>query len=115
MSIEKMMCLSTGHVSYETSVTIGTALIEEKMDYNERDEGLPEWWNNLPVYEHGEYGWLICIAGDCVEHLKADAEAFETFPADLLTVMEHATANGCDWLLLDRDAELIDDLPQFDW
>lgn len=115
MSIEKMMCLSIGHVSEETARTIDTALVEEVLDYNEREEGLPEWWNNLPIYQHGEYGWLICLAGDCVEHLKADAEAMAVFPKELLAVMEYATANDCEWLLLDRDAEQIDELPSFDW
>jgi hypothetical protein len=108
MSIEKMMCLSTGHISQDTAESLGLGILNEDLDYTERDEETPPWFERLTVYSHSEYGWLICLA-------QIQEQADEGTPVDLCRVIDYAVAQGCDWLLIDRDADLIDDLPHFDW
>jgi hypothetical protein len=103
MSIEKMMCLSTGHVTQQTAEDIGSLF----------NLGVPpKWAQRMVAYPHGEYGWLICIAGDTVDHIDLVNDGV---PEELYGVMKHAHAHDCEWILFDRDAELIDELPSFDW
>jgi hypothetical protein len=112
MSIEKMMCLSTAHITEKTAeeFNLGLAMLAIE-DPNEREHDVSEWMSHLTVYPHGDYGWLICIAGD----IAMDEEFRQAGPAELLAVIAYADDNGCEWVLLDRDADLIDELPNFDW
>jgi hypothetical protein len=108
MSIETMMCLSTGHVTRETAEALEQWVENQSYsDPNERPHDTPEWVDDLIAYPHGEYGWMICVVGF--------TDGPEGPPEDMLYCIEHAKNSGCDWLLLDRDAELIDELPSFDW
>jgi hypothetical protein len=111
MSIEKILCMSTGHITYESaqdlSLGIEMAAIE---DPNERPEEIPEWVNQLIVYPHGEYGWLIFV-----NEAKHDEELRAALPAEFTAILVQCEVEECEWLLLDRDAERIDDLPTFDW
>lgn len=107
MSIEKMMCLSTGHVSQETA-----RQLEAKTGQRELicEPGKAPWVDLLIVYPHGEYGWLIVTNGAMDDHtVRAHV------PSEFLPIFDKCEAEGCDWLLLDRDADLIDELPAFDW
>lgn len=54
------------------------------------------------------YGWFIYVP--TVEKLQAP-----DIPPDLKAVLEYAHAKGFSYLLFDRDAELIEELPTFDW
>jgi hypothetical protein len=103
MSVEKMMCLSTGHITEETAKAFATL---------EDLSPPPAWLQRLIVYLHGEYGWLLCIGGDAVDHIDLVNDGV---PEELYGVMKHAHAHDCEWLLLDQDADLIDELPHFDW
>lgn len=89
MTIETMLVISTGHVTLKTA---------KMLDSN------PNIW---PVkgYRHGEYGWLFPVPPEIEEHI----------PLDLYRVLSAAKEQGCVWLLMDRDAEALDDLKVFDW
>ena len=65
---------------------------------------------------------------DVISYPKYDKEAKETFgafvhvpddldeckmPRDLKKVLEYAQKKGCYWLQIDRDAEVIPDLPVY--
>lgn len=54
------------------------------------------------------YGWFIYVP--TVEKLQ-EADV----PTDLRSVLEYARAKGFRYLLFDRDAEPIEELPTFDW
>jgi hypothetical protein len=115
MSIETMMCLSTGHVAKETAEALDRWVgYQGAEEYALADLDVPEWTHSLILYPHGEYGWLICIGGDAVDHMRSDG-AFDDMPKDLVDCLTHAHTSGCSWLLLDRDADLTDELPSFDW
>jgi hypothetical protein len=53
------------------------------------------------------YGWFV--------YADTEAGKAECFPDDLVTVFAHATGKGCEYILLDRDADTIDGLPVFEW
>lgn len=58
----------------------------------------------LVSYEKGEYGWIVLVP-----------EEGETIPQDLQQIFEVARSNGCNWVMLDRDAFTIENLPVYDW
>lgn len=92
MEICKMMTLSTFHIKPETAV-----LLERKsFVFN----------TGLVVYEKGEYGWFIWIPefiGEC------------NIPEDIITCMRFAKDNGCAWMCLDRDGDVFDEIPCYEW
>lgn len=92
MEISKMLTISTAHISPETAQFLDKETIEGK--------------TSLVVYNKGEYGWFIFIA--------PDFEA-ECIPEDLQNCMCFAEGNGCEWLCLDRDGEIIAELKEYTW
>lgn len=117
MSIEKMMCLSTSHITQQIAETIDYSLVAmDTEDANERPFDPEPWVTQLIIYNHGPHGWLIAIAGQIRPEGETEGYDYrDGVPPELTACMDYATANGCDWLLLDQDADLIDDLPKFDW
>jgi hypothetical protein len=61
----------------------------------------------LGVAEAG-YGWFVLT--DPLDGLER-----EMVPDELWAVIEFARAQGCRWLLLDRDADCVDGLETFEW
>lgn len=55
-------------------------------------------------YNYGEYGHFIWAGGP-----QANVSG------DLLDVINYARANGCAYVLLDRDGDTIDELPTYEW
>lgn len=106
-----MLCLSTGHISERAAQDLSLGMAMQAIeDPNERDEDVPEWVNLLIVYPHDEYGWLIAVGSARDDHtIRAHV------PHEFLAIFDKCEAEGCDWLLLDRDADGVDDLPTFDW
>ena len=83
--IEPMLCLSTSHITRETSdLLVGNT-------------------SQLPVHYPNEYGAFM----ECnKERIKG--------PADLTIVLEFAVKNGIAWIKFDRDGFIIEDLPTYD-
>lgn len=71
------------------------------------------------AYEHGEYGYLLWVpedpqghANDYENETNPDAE---DFPSEILAVQIYARSFGCDYVLFDRDADIDDALPTWEW
>ncbi len=92
METHKMFALSTGHVSKDTA---------EMLDLDDDRLG-------VVVYPKGDYGWFIPIT----EYLE---ESEREISPDIAKVVDYALARGFTWLMFDRDANVIDDLPLYDW
>lgn len=92
--ITKCFEISTAHISEETA-----AKIQHEVELNEM---------MLSVYEKDGYGWWIYLG-------NIDSMSVWRIPDDLLNLICLAIKNGCDWLCLDRDAEIIEELTTFDW
>ena len=98
LEIHKMLVLSTMHVSQSTAELL--------------DIGCPSIHNGHCAdgigYPKGDYGWFV--------YVPEEPEQDSDIPADLLAVVvAFARAQACNWVMFDRDADKIDDLPVFDW
>lgn len=101
MEISKMLTISTAHITKETA---------EFIDNVCEDGGL----SKLIVYDKvakyidctEEYGWFIYCNVDLPDL---------NVPKDLLKVMCFTRDSNCDWLCLDRDGEVIDELDEYEW
>ena len=95
MTIERVLSISTAHISAET---------DEKLRNGDMDEA------GMSVYEKGEFGWFIFV-----DHVVECFWYKDEIPEDLMRCIRLAQANHCEWLCLDRDAETVDNLPTYDW
>lgn len=93
MEISKMLTISTVHITKETN-----DLLESEADKN-ITIGFPE------VYGKENYGYFI--------HVPEDLEEYEEVPRDLLKCMLLAQKNDCEWLCLDCDGEVVDELETY--
>lgn len=93
MAIRKFLDLSTVHLSLATI------------------ERFEAWTVPLTTYPHPEgFGWFVYVPAD----LDLIDVAGMELPADLLACIKSAHAQDCDYLLFDRDADPIEDLPLYD-
>ena len=88
LEISKMLVLSMSHLTEAT--------------YN---SWLPEW--DGPAYEKRDYGWFVPLFDDIENTLDG--------APDLLACVKFAETQDCTWIMFDRDAYMIDQLPTYDW
>jgi hypothetical protein len=105
MSVEKMLCLSTAHITQQQSEELAERVA---LDIEGQKPG--DWTDGFIVYPHGAYGWLLPIGGIEREDLVQDG-----IDGNIMAIFDQAIAEQCDWILIDQDAELIEGLPEFDW
>lgn len=59
-----------------------------------------------------EYGWLLWVPNDPTESSEAmDDEV----PPEILKIQLYARGLDCDYVLLDRDGDIDDNLPTWKW
>lgn len=92
MEIEKMMTLSTIHITESTS---------KYLDREDRAE--------LVVYPKSEYGWFIYLGLDSLK------DELLLIPKDLVEIIQFAIKNDCMWLCLDCDGDEEESLPIYEW
>ena len=92
LSIYKYLDLSKAHITPETDEFLRK---EAHKDFAE-----------VIVYEK-EYGYFVCVPPD----------GFDCYniPDDLRNCIEFAKENDCNWIIIDRDAEIIDELKTYEW
>ena len=95
LEIDKMLTISSLHVSADTK-----DLLDQAVDDNEEDP-MP------PVYEKQGYGWFVACDPD-------NKEIWDNCPADLVQCMKLVRDNGCFWLCLDADGPRVETLEFFD-
>ena len=95
LEIDKMLTISSRHVSADTK-----DLLDQAADDNEEDP-MP------PVYEKQGYGWFVACDPD-------NEETWDNYPADLVQCMKLTRDNGCFWLCLDADGPRVETLEFFD-
>ena len=91
----RMLVLSTSHVTRATS-----------SNFDMQCDDVPTFYPK--TYPDGEQvGWIIPIDPTMPwSHMVS---------ADLVAIRALAELNGCTWIMLDRDGDVIDELPSFDW
>lgn len=63
------------------------------------------------------FGWLLWVPDNIDEH-AAEYEAEDPehpIPEVVVTIWRYAAKHGCQYVLLDRDADLNPDLPAYEW
>lgn len=91
--ITKCMEISTNHITEDTA--------NKLRDIDTRGNIA------LSIYDKEEFGWWIFID----YRMKRN----DSIPDDLWRCIQYAQENGCNWLCLDCDAEVVDELPSYDW
>lgn len=101
MEIRTLDVISTSHVSKETADWLNEQGEIAAAYYQDRIE---------PSIHIGAtiYGWVI-YADEEPENLRRH------IPDDLIDVMKFVRAEGHEYVMLDRDGEVAEGLPTFDW
>ncbi|MGI9376022.1 MAG: hypothetical protein ACR2PC_08015 [Tsuneonella suprasediminis] len=95
MEIGTYLALSSGHISWRTTLKLDEWLT---LDPSDRPVSVADT----------HYGWFLCaLAASFGDHLE--------IPDDLFSVLTFARDQGCNYLVLDRDAPVSDRLPCFEW
>lgn len=89
----QMLTINTIHISEDTVNLLD--LVCDNDGFNASDIYLP------PVFEKHGCGWFVYVDQDVMK---------ESIPNDLREAMEYAAKQGCTWLCLDADAEVIPEL-----
>jgi len=95
LEIGNYIALSSSHVSWATTLTIDEWMM---CDPSDRPVSIADT----------HYGWVICTTPSSFHDRSA-------IPGDLLAALTFAREQGCDYLILDRDASATDRLPCFEW
>lgn len=90
LEIRPFLTLTTGHVSAATASML--------------DSTPHKTWPCLGG-PYGEYGWFFYV------HDENDG----TIPDDLWRIMCWAKARDIHYILFDRDADTVDELPTYEW
>lgn len=102
MLIEKMLVLSTGHITEETANIL-----------NEAAEDYPpfcdlEW---RPTFARDE-SWVFYVRPLASNGVPDEAE---DTPPELSRIYALAREQGCEWVMLDCDGERLEALPWHEW
>ena len=103
LEIGKLLTISTAHISRETADLLELAVKDDT------DLSLPV------VFTKGEYGYVVHISEELTGDRNADLNLYSDTPEDLYKCQKLAVENGCDWLVLDRDGDIADGLPVYEW
>lgn len=105
MEISKILTISTAHISAETERRLRRTTSDGLFDFD------------MPVaYEKGEYGYWIHVPESFPFLEGSDEECdIPCIPEDLWNCMKLAKNEGCSWLCLDRDGDVLDELPEYNW
>ena len=95
MEIDKMLTVSTAHISAESNDWLARA-------------GSGSEASDIVVYLKADEGYFIYVPerSDFIE---------KDIPGDIVKCMELACENGCSWLCLDRDGMEVDEFEVYDW
>lgn len=95
LEIGNYLTLSSSHISWQTTLKIDKWLT---LDPSDRPVSVADT----------HYGWFICA-------LRSSFGDYLEIPDDLFHALTFARDQGCNYLLLDRDAPATDRLPCFEW
>lgn len=105
MAIEKVLTLSTAHMHPDTD-----CILNELKEGDSLKDLLPRY---IKTNAH-EYGWLFFISLELKETINTKDFVNKKL-TDLASVFLYAVDQGCIYVNFDRDADIIDDLIQYDW
>ena len=92
--------MSAGRVKFEASGGVTQETVKAIEDITSDKNVL---WD--PSFTRDQ-GWVFCVDM---------AGKYEKAPADLQDMIAFAHGQGCDWLMFDCDANVVDELKTYDW
>ena len=96
LEIHKVLVLSTAHMTEGDS-----NLLPYAEEYG------------LVVYEMDEFGWMIYVNDEYLQ--KVLPPELSDFSDGFKQAIKLAQKNGCEWLRFDRDANTVEQLPEYEW
>jgi hypothetical protein len=96
-----MLVVSTSHVSEETAKMINRL---RSTSWSSRSNDIT--W--APTFSRDE-GWMWYVGEENPVVLDMG------WPDEFAALFSLAMKHGCNWLMLDRDGDVVDDLPTFEW
>lgn len=97
-----MLTISTAHITESTASAL-QGITHRHPAYSKEAMAWPT------VYEKGEYGYFLYVPDDLYEREN-------DIPKDLYDCCCYAAANGCEWLVVDRDGKTMTGvLPVYEW
>lgn len=97
LEINKMLTLSTCHITEETNNRMLDLSPEEILDL------FP-----IIVYPKDGYGYFVVVPFENEENSRR-------VPQDLKDIIKFAKANSCEWVMLDSDGLANEYLPSYNW
>lgn len=101
---ERMLCLSTAHITRDCN-----EWLRHEVERTASATLIPY----LITYDKPDAGYFIPLTDSVREALRDDDRS--QVPDELIKVLEFAIAHQFDWLMFDRDAEQISELPAYPW
>jgi hypothetical protein len=95
--IRKVLDISTGHITFQDNEILGGD-------------------NTVIACEPVEAGFFVYLGtgSEALEHIQDVNEAGNMSPA-FINILRWAVMVGCDIIKIDRDGELYEGLPTFEW
>lgn len=94
-----MLGLSISHITARTAELLRENAINDIIAYTKADNGML-------------FGWFIYVPGYVEDE---NSEIWTDAPQELRKLLAFARKHGADWLMLDEDAVVSDELPVFEW
>lgn len=93
--ISNMLTVSTAHIKPETA-----KWLERQWEIFD---------SSIVVFSKGVYGWFVYV------DYPGRANIYKELPKDLVVLFRLAAEHGCEWLCIDRDVEVVSELPVYNW
>jgi hypothetical protein len=101
------------------SLEIHKTLVLSTAHMTEADSNLLPYADEcgLVVYELDEYGWMIYVNDEYLrnESTPLSLSELSDFSDGFKQAIKLAQDNDCEWLRFDRDANTVDELPEYEW
>lgn len=104
-NIEKTLAVSTGNV------------LESDCELLKEHSNQERLTTSVIAYEKGEYGYWIYVPQDDNEDMLQFIVSArkDGFSDPFIVLMEHARKHECQWVMLDRDADVDPELQEYEW
>jgi hypothetical protein len=73
-------------------------------------------WNNVPLHHETGYGVMVWVPDDPTDiNNLGSEEGDDAVPPEIVALWRYARERGCDYIMLDEDGDVLNDLPTWEW
>lgn len=98
---KSILDISTGHVTLKSREWLDAQAVISTAYRDEAKDEAP-----ISTIAGFGYGWFLTA--------NPSESALERMPEDVKAIVEYARSQRCDYVVLDRDADAVDDLPTYE-